>query len=433
MKVKTLISVTTILFGFYLNANAQISTSVDTTGGIPALLLNGNPYYLNAWTVGLNLSNQTDEQVKAKMDTVKSEGFEVVEIFVEWKITETVPDVFNFSRIDSLMDYAQQIGLYVLLQPEVGHAPWWFADNLYPNAIFSTYDPDSASHSGYLWGPMTMTGFSSLPIFYHPDYIAEADTFYTKVINRYKNHSAFFGWTLYVFTSGEYNYPGGLTYGISGFADYSNYTKTLYGSPPPNPLSLFSQSSPDTRSDWKDWRLFLRDKKRWALDHFTQLIKTLDPNHILIAYPGLSPLWGEFDNGEIAEAVVSDYTYVLQNPNIDVIRVAPQISQDFMEVVGTEMSFITYILEPYAESSYRYGKAFLLQSERQVNSQSPTVEGKITAWAEWAKSLGIHLLWWSDPDTASGTSGTWTTAEKTKNHTNNSIKCHAFNRRIFHI
>jgi hypothetical protein len=134
---------------------------------------------------------------------------------------------------------------------------------------------------------------------------------------------------------------------------------------------MFSQSSSDTRAEWNEWTKFRIEKKRETLQHFTSYVKSLDSNHILIGYPG-GGLWGELDNGYISEVVGMDYVSMLINPDIDVIRGAPQVSKNLFSVINNEISLVTYLMVANTQASYRNGKPYILQNERSLDTTSLT-------------------------------------------------------------
>ncbi len=404
-----------ILFGFFILVlttigNAQINnTSIETINGVPTICLNNQPYKISGWTVATlgGYWELSADEIMQEMDSAKNQGFEVVEFLVPWQKIEWVKDQYDWSKTDSLMEYAETIELYGIIQIVATIAPPWFADTFYPDAVFTTYDPDSAIHTGEMWGRLAIQGEGSFPIFYHPGYYEQIDTFIVNIINRYKNHPSLFGWTLGLWFTGEYNYPG-AGYGIAGFADYSPYTESLYGTPPPYPLNMFSQSGPDTRTEWNEWTKFRIEKKRETLQHFASYVKSLDPYHILIGYPG-GGLWGELDNGYISEVVGMDYVSMLMNPDIDVIRGAPQVSENLFSVINNEISLVPYLMMANIQASYRNGKPYILQNERSLDTTSLTQE--IIIWSEYHKSFGCDLLWWEEPD-SNNISGNWSTSEK---------------------
>ena len=174
---------------------------------------------------------------------------------------------------------------------------------------------------------------------------------------------------------------------------------------------MFSQSQPDTRPEWQDWAQFRIEKKREVLDRYAPMIKNLDPNHILIGYPG-GGFVHEFDNGYVTECgASSDYFYMIKDQYLDVIRGAPGVSRNFLEVVDAETSFMHYVVPVLIGNGYRSSKPFILQCERELNLTAPSVEGKISIWAEFMKSVGVDMLWWQ-LDEADSCSGTWTEPEK---------------------
>ena len=393
------------------NYSQSVNTSVQEINGMPTICANGIPYNISGWTVATlsGYSELTTNEIMLEMDSAKNQGFEIVEFIVPWQEIEWFNNQYNWTKIDSIMNYAETIGLYSIIQIMATIAPPWFADTVYPDAVFTTYDPDSISHTGEMWGKLSTQGVGSIPIFYHQGYYEQVDTFIVNIINRYKNHPALFGWTLGLWFTGEYNYPG-AGYGIAGFADYSTYTQNLYGQTPPLPLNMFSQSSSDNRPDWINWTQFRINKKRETLNHFASYVKSLDSNHILIGYPG-SSLWGELDNGYLAEVTGMDYVSMLLDSNIDVIRGAPQVSENLFSVIDNEISLIPYLMTANTQASYRNGKPFILQCERSLDTTSLTQ--KIIQWAEYHKSLGCNLLWWEEPS-SNNISGNWSISEKTE-------------------
>ncbi|MFV2071811.1 MAG: beta-galactosidase, partial [Thermoanaerobaculales bacterium] len=144
---------------------------------MPVLLANGRPFVLKVWTAGLHLANQDDATVEARMSWAAASGFNSVEIMAQWRLVEPTHGDYDWTRIDHLMDAAASYGLYVLLTIEAGAAPPWFADELHPDAVFVTRDPNPERHPNMMSGRLSVTGYASLPIFYHPAYWAEADAF----------------------------------------------------------------------------------------------------------------------------------------------------------------------------------------------------------------------------------------------------------------
>ncbi|NOZ95734.1 MAG: hypothetical protein GXP47_13500 [Acidobacteria bacterium] len=131
-----------------LPGTSSVSTAVRRINGVPVLLANGRPFVLKVWTAGLHLGSQDDATVKARMAWAAARGFNAVEIMAQWRLIEPTRGVHDWTRIDSLMDSAASYGLYVVLTIEAGVAPPWFADDLYPDAVFVTYDPNPAAHPG---------------------------------------------------------------------------------------------------------------------------------------------------------------------------------------------------------------------------------------------------------------------------------------------
>ncbi len=388
-----------------------ITTSVEVMDGFPQICVDGAPYFINGWTIPHIEEMQTADSVIALMDQYVGLGFELIELGPQWWCIEEHRDACDWSQLDACMAHAESLGLSIILQPYLGTAPAWFADSLYLDAVFVTHDPDSLNpeYADELRGELTYFGYASFPVFYHPGYLAEAGEFLEEIIARYKGNPSLFGWLLATFFTAEYNYPGGHMYDIGGFADYSDYTVGLYGSTPPEPLCIRSQTGPDTRAEWLEWTRFRVEKKRETLDIFARLMKRADPDHILMGYPG-GIMMGEMSNGFCEEAMGADFSYFVRNPNIDVMRVAPQVAPNVFDCMDGLLSFLHYVMPATMQVCLRYGKPMILQCERGVNDLYPSVDGYITTWALFHRALGYHFLWWQEPS-LNDVSGMWTPSE----------------------
>jgi len=388
----------TTTFPTYSKGNIRetpLYTSVEIIDGVPVICLNGKPFHITGWVA---FGQYSIQELKKLMDLTRSQGFNVIEIPANWREIEQEHDHFSWNKMDDLMGYANQKGLYVILWIQIGLAPPWWADSIYPDAVFFTVDPDIDQHEGQLHGRLAIPGVSSIPIFYHPAYYEELNEFVSSLINRYKDHPALFGWSLALGATGEYNYPGGSYYNIAGFADYSNYTINLYKSifdyKPPHPLKMFSQSSPDLRAPWLNWTRWRLERKREVFEHFASMIKSIDPDHILTFR--ISAFSYEMGSGYLAETSGgADYYPVLVNSYVDVIRAPVAVREDFLQVID-DLYYKPYMHLVLSKISYRWRKPLLLyigKSREFFHSAD-----KITAVAGFYKSLGYDLHWVTIPN-----------------------------------
>ena len=136
-----------------VQSSMAVNTSVEMTNGVPTICADGNPYNIGGWTVATlgGIWNLSVDEIKQRMDFTKSQGFEVIEIFVPWRKVEWNRNQFWWESMDSLMDYAENIGLYTIVQVTATIAPPWFGDTLYPDYISEFISDIKAYMPGYLF------------------------------------------------------------------------------------------------------------------------------------------------------------------------------------------------------------------------------------------------------------------------------------------
>ena len=272
---------------------------------------------------------------------------ELIDAIKPMQPPEDAAELIDWTLLDELFDYAESRGVY-LVPCFVYHTPplWWlknYKTNLQKNNT----------------GKIVF-----MPCFNSPAHEKYTDQVITAMVKRYKNHPALLGWNLGFGYTEENNYPGGpvLRYGSLGWYDYSEfaeqrfreYLKDKYSNnsaelrqgwnnesltfenaeiPQPlpdiddfNEMVDYVNSGGDERRQFYDWQFFRLEEKKRSRDHFAELYKTLDPNHVLFCTSSL-PLT-TFASGFTMETDYYEYAF---SSYIDLVLFNPGVSNGFWE------------------------------------------------------------------------------------------------------
>lgn len=134
--------------------------------------------------------NPPREERKRDIEQMAELGFNVVKIQAHWNWINHQPDVFDFSEIEELLNYANESGLGVILLSNLENAPWWVAQQ-HPEARYTTVDDrvlDLQVVGGTPAGGWPGLCFDNEPV------RRKAETFLTNLVKRFKNHPALSFW-----------------------------------------------------------------------------------------------------------------------------------------------------------------------------------------------------------------------------------------------
>lgn len=260
----------------------------------------------------------------------------------------TYGDEYDFSKMDSLFDYAFSQGVYILPAINADNPPlWWITTNT--NNLQTSYDGLIDARAS----------------FHNPEYWDVADAYLSVIVNHYKNHPALLGWDIRIGVTAENNYGPSYIRDIENppesWCDYSTHAlnnfqdwlKTKYVTdanlraawndpsmtfdlveiPFPEadttivfPNTIEEANGPgETRPDMLDWLSFRLEEKRIEYEHFIGLIDQLDPDHVMAIDPASS----------VNQAIVTmtphgmnDYIDLVRNPLADIVVRHPRISVD---------------------------------------------------------------------------------------------------------
>jgi len=406
---------------------------VDFVNGIPMLFVNGKPLPITGYygCVGVYFDNPNTEANEAEehyekyirhIDYAAKGKLNIINLDIYWgeiDMSDTPPsspeeaaERCDWSKIDSIMDYAASKGVYVIILFRWKPYFWWYTMNNCENYYYCTQRNNTAfiENSGRINGSVLMPSFAA------PDLLEYADEVIKSMIERYRNHPALLGWKLGLGFTTENNYPGGGYYNSNGWFDYSPYMKeefrlwlrerynndlnalrkawnnstvTFDTAEPPQPpkpdksLDNTILNGPgDTRRQWYDWQLFRLEMKKRERDHFAALYKKYDPNHVVVAVPGSPPPGGKIV-ADANELIVDYYDYAT-NPNIDGVLICPHI--DLFEGIILQGGKLYNLIKFF----HRHGKFVYIKLEKWKDPVPPnSIESAIYFFA----AMGAGILW----------------------------------------
>lgn len=320
-------------------------------------------------------------------------------------VPKNAAELIDFNIIDDLFNYAASKGVRLIYGVILFDPPIWFVRNF----------PDHMQ-----WN--SSGGMAFMPSFSSQKFIEYADQVLTAIVNRYKNHPALLGWALSFGWTNEDNYPGGRYYCSWGLYDYSpvaiesfrqwlrqkyngsvealrsswrNETVTFENAMPPKPLpppmntteliEIYINGPGDNRTQWIDWMEFRLHEKNKCMLHFANLIKSLDPNHVIIQTPGaVIPGVGSLSN--IVTMAIDPYVYV--NSPVDIVFTNPGLDEEKV----TLLKAVGY--PPFIRYYELHGKAAFIKWEGRPGVDYDAHPELITYVAEMARRTGSGLAIW---------------------------------------
>lgn len=430
---------------FRAAAGAASISRVGMQSSVPTLYINDHavaPTSLYVYNVeGTVTYDSTDwlDTFKSYIDKARNIGMTYIsfELYFHSAMFNTAAQPvivgrdLDFSNMDSLFDYAQQQEVYLLPTLWVSSPPeWWAAQN--QDKLQLGYDE-------------TVPPTDSLVIavsYNNPGYWKIMDAYVTAVVERYKDHPALLGWSPCVGMTRENNYgPSYLTDPHNppqSWADYSFYAKgrfrawltdaygtdsalrsawsdsvvTLATAETPTPLAVINDAltaangAGDTRREMLDWLNFRLDEKGADWRHFLELVKALDPYHVVVINPAdplLTPI------GAIAQNGTADGLKWMRSLNVDMAVIHPRISFDETASAFNTQSYALFSFAAYARRLGKIGTFALEDTGDAMRGDTVESYDRIASLAPMLASAGGGMGW----ATESSTTGipVWSDAE----------------------
>ncbi len=401
---------------------------VEVIDGVPRLMVNCKLMPITGYygCVGVNGPSAEEhghyEKYLRHIDYAADGNLNIINLDIWWggvdmsDIPPSTPEEAaarcDWSKIDSIMDYAASKGVYVIILFRWRPYYWWYTMDNYKNYYYCM----QRNNTAYMEDSGIINGSVLMPSFAAPNLLKYADEVMKSMINRYKEHPVLLGWKLSLGWTTENNYPGGGYYDSNGWFDYSPFMKehfriwlqnrynndldtfrdawenssvTFDTVEPPQPpeaddgLDNNVLNGPgDIRRSWYDWQIFRLEMKKIERDHFAALYKQYDPDHVVVAVAG-HPFPDENIIAGANELVIDYYDYAT-NPNIDGVMVCPHI--DYFESI-TQMGYGIYNLFKYFQE---HGKFTFIKLEKW---KDPVPPNSIESILYFFTAMGAGILW----------------------------------------
>jgi beta-galactosidase len=209
-----------------------------------------------------------------------------------WSAIEVAPGKFDWSDYDRMMDLAAANGIKVIIAEFTTTAPEW-AFRKYADARYLASD---GTRSNSTIGVSTVVGGFPGLCLDNPDAQAAAERFLTALVEHYKNHPALLGYDIW----NENTYDGGNPRKMNCYCEatkrqFREWVRTRYGSFDALSKSWHRYSyetwddidPPETLTGYGeclDWLEFRIDDAFRLLEWRVNLIRKLDPHHLITAH-----------------------------------------------------------------------------------------------------------------------------------------------------
>jgi beta-galactosidase len=237
-------------------------------------------------------SNPPEDDWARDHQTAARDGMNIFRHWFMWSAIEIAPGQYDWSDYDRMMDLAGKNGIKVILAEQVTSAPEW-AFRKYAHARFQA--SDGALVNSTISESSATGGFPGLCLD-NPDVRQAAETFLTAMVERYRDRPALLGYDLW----NENTSFGGAPNHMYCYCDASKkklreWLQARYGSlqaaakawhrysyvswedvEPPRTFSGYADSL-----DWLEFRV---DNAYALFDWRIQLVRRLDPKHLITAH-----------------------------------------------------------------------------------------------------------------------------------------------------
>jgi len=257
-------------------------------------------------------------------------------------------DNWDLTELEEIFSYAREKGVYVIVgfNPNNDVPPWWSRLNE------DRFQKDNGD-------PETVWNIVS---FNNEDFWQATDGYFEAFITLLKDQPALLGWYARGGITGENNYAPSYLVDLfaaqTAWCDYSGFAvqrfqtwlqeryvsvaelntawQSTYGAfsevEIPQPLGDVStlteqleleNGAGDTRPGFKDWHEFRLEEKTSDFNHYFDLVKRIDPDHILLTDPAFKPVQNSAARSGTADGYLR-YSY----DNVDGILHHPRVSYD---------------------------------------------------------------------------------------------------------
>jgi hypothetical protein len=373
----------------------KIELFSDQDQQVPILRLHGSYYDPSGMTALGPISVETNKSIRARMLKTSMMGFNTFMLRIDWPGIQPEPNRIDNNRVLDLLDYAQSLGLRVIISLELNRAPSWFfkgANGIDRLMVSYLIDPEMEKAVGND-GPLRWANGVGAPIMYHPDTIRAVGKLFYSLYYGLKDHRALLGWYL----SGPVTdaFPGGGLEGVVGMCDYSTFSVNRFNLVTETPLAAYplQRYSQGTRDNRPDFRIFTNERLLWKREAFDKLIstiRTVDKEHLVLV--GMDPVLNyRDDNGYLSQIQLADSTRQMIHNGVDGAVIAFRLASDTFEAIPSRTESSAMHLALTINQVLRHGKiAFVCVENDSLNSPGVT---DIAQLAQMLKAAGAYPIW----------------------------------------
>lgn len=343
------------------------------------------------------LSEETTQSIRSSMSSAAYMGFRCFILRVDWPAIEPEPNRVDAAKVHELLQYANEIGLKVIISLELSRAPaWFFRGETGSGRVMVSYlvDPEQETARGND-GDLRWSNGSGIPIYHHPDTIRAMTRIIDSIYNSVKDEPALIGWLL----SGPNTlaYPGGGRNGVVGICDYSPYTVNRFyeatGTPlVAYPLARYSQGSWDQRAEFRIFNSLRLAWKREAFDSILESFRARGNQHLL--FVEMDPVLNyRNDNGYLHLVQIPDTSRQMLRDEVDGVVVNFRLSSESFLAENTRSETSAMHLSLTLNQVLRNRRLAIVLVEADV--ENPPSVYDIQHIAYMIKASGAYPVWCS--------------------------------------
>jgi len=343
------------------------------------------------------LSEETVQSVRSRMSSSVNMGFRCFIMRVDWLAIEPEPNRVDAAKVHELLQYANEIGLRVIISLELSRAPaWFFRGEAGSGRVMVSYlvDPEQERARGND-GDLRWSNGSGIPIYHHPDTIRAMTRIIDSIYNSVKDEPALIGWLLN--GPNTFAYPGGGRNGVVGICDYSPYTVNRFyeatGTPlVAYPLARYSQGSWDQRAEFRIFNSLRLAWKREAFDAVIDSFSARGNQHLLLV--GMDPVLNyRNDNGYIHLVQIPDTARQMLRDDVNGVVINFRLSSESFLAENTRSETSAMHLSLTINQVVRNGRLAIVLVEADV--ENPPSVYDIEHIAYMIKASGAYPIWCS--------------------------------------
>jgi len=389
--------ITTIILQPSLEAPPLFSLHTDNYQQIPVVQVKGEYFDPSGLCSTGPLSRESSKSIRARMKKSAEMGFMCFMLRVDWLAVEPESNQLNVTRLQDLLQYADDLGLKIIVSLELDRAPkWFFKGPNGPSRIMTSYlvDPELETAKGND-GDLRWSDGTGIPILYHPDTIIASKKLVYSLYGAVGKEPALLGW--YLCGPVTMSFPGGGREGVIGMSDYSPFTVSSYTQLTGSiymtyPLNRYSQRSWDNRPEFRDLQDFRLYEKREAFDELLDAFIKVDDKHMILV--GMDPVLNyRNDNGYLSMVTVPDATRQLVSKGVDGAVISFKLSSKTFDALNPRSEISAMHLALTVNQVIRNNRIALVLVEK--DNTDPPALNDIVHIAQMIKALGAYPIWCS--------------------------------------